>query len=102
MPAPRKNSGDRRLSAAIQHRKLSGEFERTQSEKLHAQLLSDRKLGRAARMPTPAEAAEELKERTTKEMLASVSLGLVTIVAALIVCYAVVVTAIANGMGVDN
>ncbi|KAG1700158.1 hypothetical protein DVH05_011967 [Phytophthora capsici] len=36
----RKNSGDRTMSAAMQHRKISGSFEKSQAEKLHSNVVN--------------------------------------------------------------
>ncbi|ETI43789.1 hypothetical protein F441_11303 [Phytophthora nicotianae CJ01A1] len=36
----RKNSGDRTMSAALQHRKVSGSFEKSQAEKLHSNVVN--------------------------------------------------------------
>ncbi|KAG7384577.1 hypothetical protein PHYPSEUDO_002477 [Phytophthora pseudosyringae] len=35
-----KNSGDRTMSAALQHRKVSGSFEKSQAEKLHSNVVN--------------------------------------------------------------
>ncbi|GAB9462677.1 hypothetical protein Gpo141_00000164 [Globisporangium polare] len=96
----RKNSGDRGFSAAVQHRRASGDFEHARAEKLHANLRHGRgptKLSKRQQQCT----VYDTKMGKGGEMGSMSAMSFVSVLVTLtgslfLISYAVVSTAIAN------
>ncbi|KAG7396471.1 hypothetical protein PHYBOEH_002237 [Phytophthora boehmeriae] len=94
----RKNSGDRTMSAALQHRKVSGSFEKYQAEKLHSNVANGRSptMNRRANELRPAKADAPDHSRGIG-LLPSLGVGVALAGSMFVVAYAAVLTAMTDG-----
>ncbi|KAL4151911.1 hypothetical protein PRNP1_008848 [Phytophthora ramorum] len=91
----RKNSGNRSMSAALQHRKMSGSFERSQAEKRHSNVVN----GRNPVMDHRSQAAavmSDLDGNQTMGLLPSLGVAVAVAGSMFVVSYAAVLSAMAE------
>ncbi|POM74044.1 Hypothetical protein PHPALM_9047 [Phytophthora palmivora] len=93
-----KNSGDRSMSAALQHRKMSGSFEKSQAEKLHSNVVNRRSLvmARRSREHQAAAAVNALESGQGMGLLSSLGVGVAVAGSMFVVSYAAILTAMAE------
>ncbi|KAL3673283.1 hypothetical protein V7S43_001002 [Phytophthora oleae] len=91
----RKNSGDRTMSAAMHHRKMSGSFEKSQAEKLHSNVVNRHSPVMARRSREQAAAvADVLDSNQGMGLLPSLGVGVAVAGSMFVVSYAAVLSAI--------
>ncbi|KAK1948024.1 hypothetical protein P3T76_000314 [Phytophthora citrophthora] len=91
----RKNSGDRTMSAAMQHRKMSGSFEKSQAEKLHSNVVNRHTPVLARRSREQVAAVDnDLDGNQGMGFLPSLSVGVAVAGSMLVVSYAAVLSAL--------
>ncbi|KAE8910437.1 hypothetical protein PF005_g41 [Phytophthora fragariae] len=93
----RKNSGDRGMSAALQHRRVSGSFEKLQAEKLHSNVVNHRSpvMSRRSREQAVANAVDDDK---SMGLLSSLGVGVAVAGSVFVVSYAAVLSAMADAV----
>ncbi|KAG6609305.1 uncharacterized protein IUM83_00756 [Phytophthora cinnamomi] len=94
----RKNSGDRSMSAALQHRRASGSFEKLQAEKLHSNVVNHRSpvMARRSREHHVAAVANAVDGDKSMGLLPSIGVGVAVAGSMLVVSYAAVLSAMAD------
>ncbi|KAG6976388.1 hypothetical protein JG688_00001398 [Phytophthora aleatoria] len=94
----RKNSGDRTMSAALQHRKVSGSFEKSHAEKLHSNVVNRHTpvMARRSREHQATAVVNALDGNQGMGLLPSLGIGVAVAGSMFVVSYATVLSAMAK------
>ncbi|KAF4127620.1 hypothetical protein GN958_ATG23193, partial [Phytophthora infestans] len=94
----RKNSGDRTMSAALQHRKISGSFEKSQAEKCQSNVVNRHTpvMARRSRERQYAADTNALNGSNATGLMSTLAIGIAVAGSLFVVSYAVVLSAMAE------